>query len=288
MPTCNKRSTNGSPTGNSRSSWTCGSRVWNWIGISFMATPSLSGSACPRIRSPKSAMGSICQSADREIVHCQGRAVLSREPAPAKLEIEHLRGSGQLLAQLRLPSNVAHTSGDYVLHPGLMDGAMQAAVALIDVGPGSNQARLPFALEMLRIVSPCTAEMVAWMRHAQGHSADDVVKLDIDLCDERGNVCVQMRGLSLRVLSQENDQVTGSLLAVPVWQTSGLEVSAGAGKIEFAEHHVILCELSVGAVYDCPQSPNGDLAGGHSPPLQCLPLEARQETTTTQRYTECP
>jgi len=226
------------------------------------------------------------QEANKEIVHCQGRAVLSREPAPARLEIEHLRGSGQLLAQLRLPSNVAHTSSDYVLHPGLMDGALQAAVALIDVGPGSNQARLPFALEVLRIVSPCTAEMVAWMRHAQGHSADDVVKLDIDLCDERGNVCVQIRGLSLRVLSQENDQVIGSLLAVPVWQTSGLGVSAGAGKIEFTEHHVILCELSVGAVIDRPQSRNGDITGGHRPPLQCLALEAGQHKTIAQRYSE--
>src|SRR6266481_1058761 len=90
------------------------------------------------------------QDADQEIVHCQGRAVVSRQPAPARLEIDQLKGqmaqaklepdsvytacarmglvygpsfqgitaihlgSGQLLAQLRLPSTVADKAGEYV------------------------------------------------------------------------------------------------------------------------------------------------------------------------------
>ena len=46
--------------------------------------------------------------------------------------------------------------------------------------------------------------MVAWVRYAEGSQAeDDVVKLDIDLCDERGNVCTQMRGVALRSLEGE-------------------------------------------------------------------------------------
>ena len=39
--------------------------------------------------------------------------------------------------------------------------------------------------------------MVAWVRYAPGSQASDsVVKLDVDLCDERGNVCAQLRGVS--------------------------------------------------------------------------------------------
>src|SRR5215813_4403597 len=179
------------------------------------------------------------QDSDQEIVHCQGRAVWSREPAPAALDLERLkgqmgrgelepgsvyalcarmgliygpsfqgitaihRGNGQALAQLRLPSVVAETSGDYVLHPSMMDGALQAAVGLIDDASESNEPRLPFALESLRIISPCSQGMVAWVRYAPGsQAADAVAKLDIDLCDERGNVCAQMRGVSWRALSK--------------------------------------------------------------------------------------
>src|SRR6266498_923953 len=176
------------------------------------------------------------QDTDEEIVHCQGRAVLSRQPALAKLDLEYIKGqmgrhqlepgsiyaacarmgliygpsfqgiaaihrcSDQLLAQLRLPRTVEDTSGDYVLHPSLVDSALQAGVALMNGGPDRfEQLRLPFALDSLRIVSPCAREMVAWARYSPGsQAADPSIKLDIDLCDEQGNVCAQMRGVSLR------------------------------------------------------------------------------------------
>src|SRR5262249_18427174 len=129
---------------------------------------------------------------DEEIVHCQGRAVLSPQPASAKLDLEDLKGqmgrgqiepsgiyaacarmgliygpsfqgiaaihrrSDQLLAQLQLPRIVEDTSGDYVLHPSLVDSALQAGVVLINgASDRFKRPRLPFALDSLRIVSPC-------------------------------------------------------------------------------------------------------------------------------------
>jgi acyl transferase domain-containing protein/enoyl-CoA hydratase/carnithine racemase/SAM-dependent methyltransferase len=175
---------------------------------------------------------------DGEIVHCHGRAAFSDQPAPAKLDLEQIeaqmgqgrvepdslyaacarmglaygstfrgitairRGNGQLLARLRLPAAVAGTAADYVLHPSLMDSALQASVGLID--DSSARLRVPFALESLRVVAPCTAEMAAWVRSSPG--SHDAARLDIDLCDERGNVCVQMHGLSLRVVSGSASQ----------------------------------------------------------------------------------
>ena len=252
----------------------------------------------------------------QEIVHCQGRALWSRDPAPARLDIEQLKGqmgqrhldpvslytevvssgfiygpalqaiiaidegSSQLLAQLRLPGTVAGTSGDYFLHPSLMDGALQAAVVLIDGVSRPN--RLPFALESLRIVSPCTPEMFAWVRYSPGiRPADQVVKVDVDLCDERGNVCVQMRGLSAQVLSQEISALAAptqvvSLLAAPVWQTSAVEIAA-AGNFAYAEHHVVLCELS---------KVNAETLRTLLPNLQCLSLQAEQHKNIAQRYSD--
>src|SRR5262245_43183686 len=260
------------------------------------------------------------QEADQEIIHCQGRAVWDREPAPARLDLEQLkgqmgqgrlepggvyamcarmgliygpsfqgitaihRGSGQVLAQLRLPSVVADTSGDYVLHPSLMDGGLQAAVGLIDGGPESDQPRLPFALDLLRIISPCSQEMIAWARYAPGSQAGDhVIKLDIDLCDDRGNVCVQLRGLSSRALSKEvgttaaQGQAIGGLLAVPVWQASDASVSAEASHVEYTEHHVVLCELS---------NVNDNQLRPLLPHSQCLSLHAGRRQNIAQRYSE--
>ena len=220
--------------------------------------------------------------AERENIHCQGNAVLSRQPAPPKLDLEQLeaqmtggavetdrlyaacarmgllygpafrgvdsvrRGSGQLLARLRLPSAVAGTAADYLLHPSLMDAALQTSMALGELAEEAGRPSVPFALEVLRIIAPCAAEMTAWVRYVTGSQVGDkLVKLDIDLCDERGNVCVQMLGLSLRVLSGEiaaaaTEHATGSLLATPAWEASSIAANAERA---FAQHHVILCEL---------------------------------------------
>ena len=125
--------------------------------------------------------------------------------------------------------------GDYVLHPSIMDGALQACIGLIeDESEERKCAPLPFALERLRVITPCTQDMVAWVRYApESQAEDNGFKFDIDLCDEHGNVCVQMRGFSTRVVSHKadefslQDQVIGSLLARPVWEESRAETYAG-------------------------------------------------------------
>jgi hypothetical protein len=46
--------------------------------------------------------------------------------------------------------------------------------------------------------------MAAWARYSKGSKPKDkTVKVDIDLCDQQGNVCVQIRGFALRVLGGE-------------------------------------------------------------------------------------
>ncbi|HEU4888666.1 MAG TPA: beta-ketoacyl synthase N-terminal-like domain-containing protein, partial [Thermoanaerobaculia bacterium] len=218
---------------------------------------------------------------EQEIVHGQGRAVWTSELAPATLDLAQLglemgrgtlaadavyasaarmgihygpsfqgvtavhRGTGQVLAQLRLPDAVEHTSAEYVLHPSLMDGALQAAIGLIDdTAVLSEEPRLPFALETLRVLSPCTSVMFAWVRHSPGSQAGDaVVKLDVDLCDERGNVCVQMHGFSSRVVGRSVAAAVpanGELLATPVWHAA--EAFTGTN-IDYTAYHVVLCEL---------------------------------------------
>src|SRR5262249_20060503 len=127
-------------------------------------------------------------------------------------------------------------------------------------------------------------DMIAWVRYAPGsQAADAVVKLDIDLCDESGNICAQMRGLSSRALSKAisttaaESRAIGSLLAVPVWQASPVEGFSEASYVEYAEHHVVLCELS---------NVNVNQLRPLLPHSQCLPLHAGRRQNIAQRYSE--
>ncbi|MBV9493032.1 MAG: SDR family NAD(P)-dependent oxidoreductase [Acidobacteria bacterium] len=243
------------------------------------------------------------QANGEDVLHGQGRAVLVPAAAPSTIDLAHLeqrmdsriepavvyaalarmglsygpafrtitklqRAAGQVLAHLRIPA-IAESS-EYVLHPALMDGALQAAVGLLDDLATTSEARLPFELESLRVVAPCTGSMVAWVRPASG-TTDEVVRIDIDLCDERGTVCVQMRGLASRVL-RANVATTGSILATPVWLADGVETLAAFP----SARHAIVCELAHVDV---------ERLSTLLPLSDCIAIDIEQDENIAQRYT---
>jgi polyketide synthase PksN len=93
---------------------------------------------------------------------------------------------------------------EYGLHPSLLDGVLQVCVGLLGEESPAGRSVLPYALERLRVVRGCAQRMWAWVRVAQagagvggaaGSEARGALrKLDVDLCDEQGQVCVQLRG----------------------------------------------------------------------------------------------
>ncbi|MCP5007146.1 MAG: SDR family NAD(P)-dependent oxidoreductase, partial [Planctomycetes bacterium] len=189
---------------------------------------------------------------------------------------EIYQGKNQLLAKLSLPSSVQDTQNEYVLHPCLMDSALQSSIGLMlknstlpdrsETPPGigrwprgtiksprgTNKSTLrpslPFALESLEIFGSCTSEMYTWVRYSGCNvTSNKVQKLNIDLCDEQGNICVKMRGFTSRVLEGEvgPPKVNTSprtLLVTPVWKETAMLSSAT--KQEYAEHLILLCEMS--------------------------------------------
>ncbi|NDV85371.1 amino acid adenylation domain-containing protein [Aurantimonas aggregata] len=104
-------------------------------------------------------------------------------------------GNGQVLAQLRLPT--AEASGCY-LHPAMLDAAFQAAMALF-VDDDDAQLALPFGIERMEVYAPTTGAMWAHLRTVPSGAA--IRKLDIDLADESGRLCVRIEGFSLRRLA---------------------------------------------------------------------------------------
>ncbi|MEW9702993.1 polyketide synthase dehydratase domain-containing protein, partial [Paenibacillus sp. SI8] len=104
-------------------------------------------------------------------------------------------GEDQALAELSLPMSVRDTQDQYVLHPSILDSALQASIGL-RMGSEDRKAALPFALREIEIIGRCTPKMWAWIRTSRNSQAGDRVrKIDIDLCDEQGNVCIRMKEL---------------------------------------------------------------------------------------------
>lgn len=153
-------------------------------------------------------------------------------------------GKDQVLAELILPAAVYGTDDEFVLHPSIMDSALQASIALLNE-PDKGKPALPFALEEVDILGRCGKVMWALIRHSENSSTEGKLqKLDIDLCDEQGNICIRMKGFSSRILEGEvgsigSSEVEGTLMLQPCWREPAISYNAPVP--DYAQQLVFLC-----------------------------------------------
>ncbi|MCZ8519623.1 MULTISPECIES: SDR family NAD(P)-dependent oxidoreductase [Paenibacillus] len=157
-----------------------------------------------------------------------------------------------LLARLLLPPLVKDTADQYVLHPSLMDAALQAALILLAGSPrqGSGGWKgmklfLPFALEELEVLGSCTPSMWAHVQYSGNHGSSERGRtVDIDLFDEEGTVRVRMRGLVWREAEEReafesSPKRAGLFLLAPYWKTQeAVEIQGG---VTSGERLIVLC-----------------------------------------------
>lgn len=118
-------------------------------------------------------------------------------------------GNNQVLARLELSEEVKGTLEEYYLHPGMMDGALQATMGLMYAGNNGIEEKLglPFALDSIEILGKSNDKMWAALMYAEGNKEDSKIKkVDIDICDEEGNIKVKMQGYTSRVLEVSTEK----------------------------------------------------------------------------------
>ena len=121
---------------------------------------------------------------------------------PAFQSIDDLQVShDEALANIRLPRMVVTNAANYVLHPSLMDAAIQA-VAGFNVHKAESLALyLPFAIKSVQIYRSLPEQLYAYVRRCESEQGSDVVlNFDIDLVDPEGELCVRIERLSLRAI----------------------------------------------------------------------------------------
>ncbi|MBY0572215.1 MAG: SDR family NAD(P)-dependent oxidoreductase, partial [Undibacterium sp.] len=136
-------------------------------------------------------------------------------------------GTDQVLARISLPVSVQASLALYALHPSLLDAALQATLGMqvgADFDTTEMTLMLPFALGALEVFAACTSTMWAVVRYSAGSARHDPVqKLDIDLCDDAGTVCVRFKQFCLRPLVTDptlgRDTAIGATISVTTVST---------------------------------------------------------------------
>ncbi|MGQ4416337.1 SDR family NAD(P)-dependent oxidoreductase, partial [Streptomyces sp. SAS_269] len=126
-------------------------------------------------------------------------------------------GRPQVLAELRLPAEAEPLGAGALMHPSILDGALQATIGLwLDQAADGRSAglALPFALDRAEPVTATAATAYAWIRHQPGSdTGDGTARLDVTVLDEHGRVCVELTGLSTRLLPDPAPRRTTAIAA---------------------------------------------------------------------------
>lgn len=142
-------------------------------------------------------------------------------------------GQGQVLAKIHLPECMADTQDAYILHPCLLDVAIQSAMGLTLSEAGQGLA-LPFAMDELIVTGDCLRTQWAFVRQRDDSRGNaHIIKLDIDLCDERGDCVLQITGLALKT-----GPIQDTVLYYPHWEEKVVTPLIPSSKKE--NGHVIL------------------------------------------------
>ncbi|HEX3030571.1 MAG TPA: beta-ketoacyl synthase N-terminal-like domain-containing protein, partial [Clostridia bacterium] len=163
---------------------------------------------------------------------------------PGLMGIEQLYiGHEQVLIKLALPDSISDTVKKYILHPTFIDSAIQVCIGMIDDFICTKTA-LPYTLEEIVAFGRCRPAMWALVRYSTGSKPEDR-KYDIDLCDDKGTVLIQLRGLLLRVSERKEIKEaqyagSGTLMLEPYWRERAVKEALQPLN---AQHLIVLCEL---------------------------------------------
>ena len=105
----------------------------------------------------------------------------------------------EALSLLKLPALQEFDFDQYVLHPSLMDGALQTVLGL---KADSSAVIVPFGMDSLEILHPLTQTCYAHVTTRE-HTERNQQIFDLKILDVGGKVLLAIKGFSVRVLQQE-------------------------------------------------------------------------------------
>jgi acyl transferase domain-containing protein/tryptophanase/NAD(P)-dependent dehydrogenase (short-subunit alcohol dehydrogenase family)/acyl carrier protein len=150
---------------------------------------------------------------------------------------EVYRGDGEALGLLRLPATRHGDLAQVLLHPSLIDGALQAGVAA-ELIAGDARMLVPFSIGEVEILAPLGETCWAWVTEVvDAKSARSAVsRKNVTVLDEAGNVLVRIReATGVPIADVHKNGAGGDGVAThgyqPRWEDTPLEADAGSREV---------------------------------------------------------
>ncbi|OKP94478.1 non-ribosomal peptide synthetase [Paenibacillus sp. P32E] len=122
----------------------------------------------------------------------------------------------EALASIHLPDRLQQDFHSFLLHPVLMEGALQTAGFLANRHAQKESPYIPFAIGSLEIYGELPEHCLVYASFSSSACEEEVLRLDVSLIDSEGNVRVKIKDYSVRPLIRRGNGQ--SLLYRPAWE----------------------------------------------------------------------
>ncbi len=128
----------------------------------------------------------------------------------------------EAVSSLLLPAELSSDFDSYVLHPSLLDGALETVSCLFYDNYGNKaSASLPYSVKQVTIYQSIPEECYAYTKESEVQ-VENAVCYDVLIIGKDGKVCVQVNGFALIHQTEEN-KLEEALYYRPVWKNVELE-----------------------------------------------------------------
>lgn len=148
--------------------------------------------------------------------------------------IQHLwRQDAEILALIQAHNELQVPADNYQLHPTLLDACFQSLISALPAdGEFSQQVYVPVDIRQLRHYQKVGKQF--YCHGTLSHISGEAITGDITLCDEQGNILVEIRGLRCQTLRATNRRTIDNFADwtyQPQWQLiDDLQEDHGAGE----------------------------------------------------------
>ena len=133
----------------------------------------------------------------------------------------------EALAHLKLPEELGEKFGDFGIHPSIMDGALQAAIGLVE-DDNKKKTFLPFLIGEVRLIQPLTETCYAYVKpaHKNRTSTTNSMTFHITIVNPQGEVLAVVRDYNVRAYdkAEETEDSLELLKLLESGQLTALEV----------------------------------------------------------------
>ncbi len=112
-----------------------------------------------------------------------------------------------LWVDVQLPIAVSDSSGEFGIHPSILDGALQSGLGFVLINKASSSdelgALIPFSIDSIIVYAPVRTN-VSVIARTFSNANKNIMKCDFDVISDSGKLCARIKGYTSRRLSSKS------------------------------------------------------------------------------------